>query len=147
MLFEEILYFGKFGSSYGAVFLFRILLFIYTFQNQPKPSPTPENYPAWASWKSKDIYLPAEFHSLARFNKLLTVSKKALSESIISDDGVIDSHLLFLGLMYREITRVIESEPGEPTEAPDHLVKSNFGIKQLEKIEALLNGLPCPSKR
>lgn len=91
--------------------------------------------------------MPAEFHSLVRFNKLLTVSKKALSESIISDDGVIDSHLLFLGLMYREITRVIESEPGEPTEAPDHLVKSNFGIKQLEKIEALLNGLPCPSKR
>lgn len=91
--------------------------------------------------------MPAEFHSQVSFSKSLTILKKALSKSIDLDKGEIDSHLLFLGLMYREISRVIEAEPDVPTKAPDHLVNSKFTIKELNRIETLINGLTLPSSK
>ena len=62
-------------------------------------------------------------------------------------DAGIDSHLLLLGLMYREISRLIETEPEVATTAPPHLVHSSFGIKELKQIEAVIKGIPLPSKR
>ena len=66
--------------------------------------------------------------------------KKGLLKSVGSDDGEIDAHLL-LGLMYREVSRSMEIEPGAPTKAPDHLASSPFGIKEMNKIESLLKSI------
>lgn len=67
--------------------------------------------------------------------------KKGLLKSVGSDDGEIDAHLLLLGLMYREVSRSMEMEPGAPTKAPDHLASSPFGIKEMNKIESLLKSI------
>ena len=90
--------------------------------------------------------MPAEFHSSAFFSKTLSMLKKALSKPFDLDAGI-DSHLLPLGLMYREISRLIETEPKAATTAPPHLVHSSFGIKELKRIEAVIKGIPLPSKR
>ena len=50
--------------------------------------------------------------------------------------------MIILGLTYREVLRSMEIEPGNATNALGHLVNSTFDIKELKRIEALLNGLP-----
>lgn len=88
--------------------------------------------------------MPAEFHSLAWFSKTLTSLKKALSKPSDLEKGGVDSHLLFLGLMYREISRSIEIEPDVQSSAPVHLVNSKFGRKELDKLESLIDSLAHP---
>jgi hypothetical protein len=89
----------------------------------------------WASWKSKEAYLPSEIHSLSSFKTALTLVRKNLEET---EAGNVDAPLLLLGLLYREVSRVIEVEPGEETTAPAQLVNSPFGKKQLDEIKKLL---------
>jgi hypothetical protein len=68
-----------------------------------------------------------------------------LGDSSIFEGGNIDAPLLLLGLMYREVSRAVEIEPGEPTDSPDHLIQSKFGIQQLNKILSLIKSVALPS--
>lgn len=70
--------------------------------------------------------------------------KKALADSSFLS-GKIDAPLLLLGLMYQEVSRAIEVEPDTPTKAPDHLVHSPFGVKELKRMESLLKTVHIPS--
>jgi hypothetical protein len=70
--------------------------------------------------------------------------KKDLADSSFLS-GKIDAPLLLLGLMYQEVSRAIEVEPDTPTKAPDHLVHSPFGVKELKRIESLLKTVHIPS--
>jgi hypothetical protein len=74
----------------------------------------------------------------------MAILKKDLGGSLISE-GKIDAPLLLLGLMYREVSRAMEIEPGAETKAPLHLVGSPFGIKEVKKIENLLKNIRIPS--
>jgi hypothetical protein len=105
----------------------------------------PSDFPTWASWKSREVYLPADFHTTTAFNKALSIAKKAFGDSKIFNGGNIDAPLLLLGLMYREVSRAVEIEPGAPTKSPDHLIHSKFGIQQLNKISTLINSIVAPS--
>ena len=88
------------------------------FAFQPCPSPIPSEYPSWASWKSQEVYLPAEFHLASAFKKALSIGSKALEKCVLLKDGRIDAPLLLLGLMYREASRAMEIEPGAATDIP-----------------------------
>jgi hypothetical protein len=88
--------------------------------------------------------LPANFHTITAFNKALSIAKKALAESTALEGGNIDAPLLLLGLMYREVSRAVEIEPGAPTDSPDHLIQSKFGIQQLNKILSLIKSVVVP---
>jgi hypothetical protein len=112
---------------------------------QPDASPIPKNFPSWASWKSRDVFLPAEFHSSSYFNKKLQIAKDLLEDSSVLQGSKVDSPLLLLGLMYREVSRAIEIEPDAPTQAPNHLVNSTLGVQQIKKIENLVKSLEVPS--
>jgi hypothetical protein len=114
---------------------------------QPKASPIPRNYPSWASWKSRQVYLPKNFHSAASFDKALSILKNELGDSSILNGLRIDAPLLLLGLIYREVCRAMEIEPGGDTEAPDQLVNSPFGIVEMSKIETLLSEVCLPSSQ
>jgi hypothetical protein len=46
--------------------------------------------------------------------------------------------------MYREVSRAMEIEPGNPNKAPDQLINSPFGILQMNKIESLIDGIALP---
>jgi hypothetical protein len=70
--------------------------------------------------------------------------KKDLADSSFLS-GKIDAPLLLLGLMYQEVSRAIEVEPDAPTKAPDHLVHSPFGVKELKRMENLLKAVHIPS--
>lgn len=83
--------------------------------------------------------MPAEFHSARCFNSALKIAYGALQDSSILISGKMDAPLLLLGLMYREVSRCIEVEPGASSKAPDHLVNSQLGIQELNKIEKLLD--------
>jgi len=61
--------------------------------------------------------------------------------------GGIDAPLLLLGLAYRESSRAMEVEPDPDPLVPVHLVKSPFGIGQMNKIEKLLDGVVVPSSK
>ena len=74
----------------------------------------------------------------------MTILKKDLGGTLISE-GKIDAPLLLLGLMYREVSRAMEIEPGAETAAPLHLIDSPFGIKEVKKIENLLKNIRIPS--
>jgi hypothetical protein len=109
-------------------------------------SAIPKNYPSWASWSNRDIYLPATFHTADSFDKALMIVQNALANSEIFESGKIDAPLLLLGLMYREVCRSMEIEPdGDGKKLPDHLVNSPFGVKEIRKIESLLNKVCLPS--
>jgi hypothetical protein len=114
---------------------------------QPHPSSIPSNYPSWASWKSREVYLPAEFHSPGAFKKALSIGHQALQESVVDDNGKIDAPLLLLGLMYREASRALEVEPGATSNVPLHLSESPFGMKELTKIESILGKVPLQSSQ
>lgn len=107
----------------------------------------PSDYPSWASWNSREVYLPANFHTSASFKNAISILKKSLNDSSILQGGKVDAPLLFLGLVYREVSRSIEIEPGTSTKVPDHLVNSYFGIKELNQIEKVLNGVQIPSNQ
>ena len=83
----------------------------------------PIEYPAWALWKSKEIFLPPEIHSVQSFKT--TLGMKCL---------IVDAPLLLLGLLYREVCQAMEVESGDET-APAHLIDSPLGIKELDQIE------------
>jgi hypothetical protein len=74
------------------------------------------------------------------------IVQNALANSEIFESGKIDAPLLLLGLMYREVSRSMEIEPdGDGKKLPDHLVNSTFGVKEIRKIESLLNKVCLPS--
>jgi hypothetical protein len=89
--------------------------------------------------------LPSDFHSSNSFSKTLTILKKAFSKSSDLDEGDVDAPLLLMGLMYREVCRAVEVEEGAPTNAPDYLANSSFGIRELNRIESLINNIKLPS--
>lgn len=89
--------------------------------------------------------MPSEFHTSKSFNKSISILKKDIGDSSFSS-GKIDAPLLLLGLMYQEVSRAIEIDPGASTKAPDHLINSCFGIKEMEKIESLLKSVSIPSE-
>ena len=61
--------------------------------------------------------------------------------------GKIDAPLLFLALMYQEVSRAMEIEYDTLTKVPNHLVNLPFGIKKVQKIERLLKGIHLPPKK
>jgi hypothetical protein len=79
---------------------------------------------------------------------MISILKKDLGDSSFSS-GQIDAPLLLLGLIYQEVSRAMEIEPDSdaPTKAPNHLVHSSFGIKEVKKIESLLKSVRLPSKK
>ena len=87
--------------------------------------------------------MPPDFHHSQYFDKLLGILKRDLGDPKVPEQGKIDAPLLLLGLIYREVSRSMEVEPGAPKH-PDHVVLSKFGIKEVKKIEQLLNGLNIP---
>jgi hypothetical protein len=91
-------------------------------------------------------YLPAEFHTAKAFNEILLMLKKDLQNPSVLGERI-DSPLLLLGLVYREISRAMEVEPDAPNEAPVHLIHSPFGIKEMKKIESMLKGIRLPSQK
>jgi len=105
----------------------------------------PIDFPSWASWKSRDAYLPAAFHKSASFNKALSIAETALGDSSTFEDGKIDAPLLLVGLMYREVCRAMEIEPGGEEKVPAHLKNSRFGIQQMQKIERVVDAIVVPS--
>jgi hypothetical protein len=66
--------------------------------------------------------------------------KKEMTDLSRLDPANVDAPLLLLGLLYREVCRAMEVEPGDET-APDHLINSPLGIKELDQIEKVLNGI------
>lgn len=81
------------------------------------------------------------------YKKALSVVKAALREPSVFEDGKIDSPLLLLGLMYREVSRAMEIEPGETTTHPTQLINSPFGVKEVKEITALINSVAVASDR
>ena len=79
------------------------------------------------------------------FNDALSTVTDHLSDESLMESGKVDAPLLLLGLIYREVSRCMEVEPGENTTAPSHLVDSPLGIDELNQIEDLINGLVVPS--
>jgi hypothetical protein len=71
----------------------------------------------------------------------LVILERDLGNAKVVEEGKIDAPLLLLGLMYREVSRSMEVEPDAPSKHPEQLVASKFGIKEVKKIERLLNGL------
>jgi hypothetical protein len=39
----------------------------------------------------------------------------------------------------------MEIEPDAPTKAPNHLIESSFGIKEMKMVETLLDGVVLPT--
>lgn len=111
---------------------------------KPKASAIPRNYPSWASWSSKEVFLPAVFHSSESFENTLSILKDALRDSSVFEDGCLDSPLLLFGLLFREISRAMEIEPGEPTPYPPQLVNSPLGIGEMNRIEEMMNKVALP---
>ena len=111
---------------------------------KPKATPIPENYPKWASWRSKEVYLPTAFHSAKSFKKVLSIMKNALKDSATFEDGTIDAPLLLFGLTFREVARAMEIEDGEPTNCPQQLVASPLGIMEMQKMEQMMELIRLP---
>lgn len=90
--------------------------------------------------------MPANFHAKGVFNTALA----AAQQSFIGDPNVvavhIDAPLLLLGLMHREVTRCIETEP-EDSKVPQYLKDSPLGHKELDQIVALINNVQVPGKK
>jgi hypothetical protein len=126
-------------------FLYYVLILIYLFKFQPKATAIPKGYPFWASWNSRDVHLPAIFHSAESFEEAFSILENTLGDSSVIKDGKIDPPLLLLGLMYREVSRAMEVEPGAGNMLPIHLVNSAFGIKELQRIEGLIQSVQLPS--
>jgi len=111
---------------------------------QPRPTQIPGNYPSWASWNSREVHLPAEFHSKKSFNNILSIVKDYFEDSSVLDGKKVDPPLLLLGLAYREVCRSMEIEPDSTTTTPQQLIDSPFGIKEVQQIESLLDAVVLP---
>ena len=74
------------------------------------------------------------------FNDALSTVTDHLSDESLMESGKVDAPLLLFGLIYREVSRCMEVEPGENTTAP-----SPLGINELNEIEDFINGLVIPS--
>ena len=85
-----------------------------------------------------------EFHSSDSFNHSLTILENALEDSAVFESGKIDAPLLFLGLMFREVSRSMEMEPGAKIKAPAQLVNSPFGIEEMNRMEILIDSISPP---
>jgi hypothetical protein len=113
---------------------------------QPKATDIPKNYPSWVSWSSREAYLPASFHTSKSFDNALSIARNGLGDSKVFEDGKIDPPLLLLGLLFREVSRAIEIEPGTPpTQYPEQLVNSPFGIEEMNRIEETLDAVDIPT--
>lgn len=88
--------------------------------------------------------MPAGFHRSKYVDGLLEIVERDLGNQKILESGKIDATLLLLGLIYREANRCMEVEPGAPSHLPQHLVDSTLGIREVKRIEKLLNGLKFP---
>ena len=88
--------------------------------------------------------MPKEFHTSKHFNAALSIAKAAFKASSVFDGGKVDSPLLLLGLMYREVTKAMEIEEGVPTEYPPQLANSPFGVDEANRIEKLLESIRIP---
>src|SRR5882762_1290912 len=107
---------------------------------QPKPSRIPRGYPTWASWKRKETFLPPSFHSKDSFKNVVATIRAELGDASVVEDHI-DAPLLLLGLVYREVSRAMEVEPGATTSAPLHLVNSPLGVKELAELDGLMNAI------
>ena len=85
--------------------------------------------------------MPADFHSKISFKTALSIAEGDLTDSAILEGKKVDSPLLLLGLMFREVSRVMELEPGAQSMAPLHVVNSPYGIKELLEIETLIDSI------
>jgi len=78
------------------------------------------------------------------FSEALSIVRGALWDSSVFQEEIVDAPLLLLGLLFREVSRAIEVEPGEHTKYPQQLVDSPLGIQELNEIEEVINEVPLP---
>jgi hypothetical protein len=90
--------------------------------------------------------LPEDIHSVKAFRKALSIAEDDLLGSSVWNERTMDSPLLLLGLLFREVSRSIEAEPGEPSRCPQHLVESPLGIGDMRRIEKLVDSIVLPSE-
>jgi hypothetical protein len=76
---------------------------------------------------------------LSSFSKVLNIAKEDLSDVAVVASGKIDGPLLLLGLLYREVRRSMEAEPGENSGVPSHIISSPLGVNELNEIESFLD--------
>jgi hypothetical protein len=66
--------------------------------------------------------------------------REDLGNPDVLEAGWMDAPLLLLGLVYREVSRSLETEPGDSS-VPAHLINSPFGRKELDEVQSLINGI------
>jgi hypothetical protein len=89
--------------------------------------------------------LPSGLPSHSRsFSNALSIVRDALRDLLVFEDGRMDAPLLLLGLIFREVSRSIEIEPGAPTLYPQKLVHLPFGIGKMNEIEEMLDSVVLP---
>lgn len=89
--------------------------------------------------------MPDSFHQTGAFAKYLKILEELFKDESVFDAGKIDSPLLLLGLVYREVSRATEMEPGGDGKSPAHLINSLYGVKHLEKLRRFINSIDLPS--
>jgi hypothetical protein len=70
------------------------------------------------------------------FDSAFSIAKNVLGDSSVFEGKKINPPLLLLGLVYHEVCCSMEIEPDSPTTAPQQLIDSLFGIKELKEIES-----------
>ena len=85
--------------------------------------------------------MPEDFHSSSSFKSALKILKADLGKSSNLKGGKVDAPLLLFGLVYREISHAMEIEPGGTNKYPPQLNNSPFGIKEVNQLEKLLDGI------
>jgi hypothetical protein len=75
----------------------------------------------------------------------LSILKDVFRDSSVFKAGKVDAPLLLLGLLFREVSRVLEIEPGEPTQYPQHMVDSPLGIEEMNELEEMIDAVDIPS--
>jgi hypothetical protein len=88
--------------------------------------------------------LPEEFHQSKSFKSVLNILKKDLGNASVLESGKIDGPLLLFGLIFREVSRAIETEPDAPGESPEYLAHSPFDIQDMLKIEEMIDNMVLP---
>lgn len=68
----------------------------------------------------------------------------SFNDEAVFKDRTIDTPLLLLGLTFREISRAMEVEDGETTKLPPQLVASTLGIREMQKIEDMVESIILP---
>jgi hypothetical protein len=75
---------------------------------------------------------------------VLATLNDSFNDSAVFEDRTIDAPLLLLGLTFREISRAMEVEDGESAKLPPQLVASTLGIREMQKIEDMLESVVLP---